>query len=177
MPAARFGIRLQAFLFDWVFIGMLAAILVRLIVPHFFPSAIVESNNWLDDFAEWIAQDGLTKSIPMPQWSEDFAITMAFSQLLVFGIFWLYFTVSDTFFSGYTFGKSICRLRTVSTVTMKKPAFMSSVARGGLKALAMFSPLILLVTIAALKFNKRRQMAHDLLCRTAVVDERYLSPL
>ena len=89
MPAARFGIRLQAFFFDWVFIGMLAAILVRLIIPHFFPSAIVESNNWLDDFAEWIAQDGLTKNIPMPQWSEDFAITMAFSQLLVFGIFWI----------------------------------------------------------------------------------------
>lgn len=177
MPAARIGIRLQAFFFDWVFISMLAAILVRLVIPHFFPGAIVESNKWLDDFADWITQGGFTKNIPMPQWSESFASTVVFAQLFVFHIFWLYFTASDAFFSGYTFGKLICRLRTVNTVTMKEPLLASSIARGGLKALAMFSPLILLATVAVLKFNKRRQMGHDLLCRTAVVDERYLSSI
>ena len=175
MPAAHMGIRIQAFFFDWVFVSMSASILVGILTPHFFPDAFVESNNWLKDFAGWIKQNGLVKGIPMPQWSEDFTIFVTYAQSLIFFIFWFYFAVSEALFSGYTFGKSICRLRTISVVTMKKPSILSAIARGGLKSLALLSPLFLLATMIVLHFNQRRQMGHDVLCRTAVIDERYLS--
>ena len=175
MPAARLGIRLQAFLFDWIFISFFAAILVRMTLSHFYPEAIEEYNRWGADFTDWIAQNGFSKNIPMPSWSDSFERIMNLALFFVFNIFWLYFGICDVFFSGYTFGKRICRLRTVNVINMKKPFFASAVARGGLKAFALLSPLILLATVAALKFNKRRQMGHDLLCRTAVIDERYLS--
>lgn len=100
---------------------------------------------------------------------------MMYAQTLTLLFFWMYFAISEAFFSGYTFGKSICRLRTISVITLQKPFFFASIARAGLKAFAVLSPFILIATLSFLLFNRRRQMGHDLLCNTAVVDERYLS--
>jgi uncharacterized RDD family membrane protein YckC len=180
MPAAHLGIRLQAFILDWVFVSLLASILIwKFAMPQSFPDAFAEMDNWYGEFSEWVLsqmdQKNDTEDTPMPQWSDSLRNAMAYAQLIMFLLFWLYFAIGEAFFSGYTFGKSICRLRTISIITMNKPFLSSSIARAGIKAFALLSPFILFATIIVLKFNKRRQMGHDLLCRTAVVDERYLS--
>ena len=175
MPAAKIGIRLQAFFFDWVFVSIFLSMVIGFVLPRFFPDAFIESRIWFEEFFNWIRQNGFSKGTPMPEWSESFATVMVFTQLLTFFAYWVYFVIGEAFFSGHTFGKSICRLRTVSIVTMKKPSFMSVIARSGLKALALLYPLLLLATVIVLQFNRRRQMGHDLLCRTAVVDEKYIS--
>ena len=59
---------------------------------------------------------------------------------------------------------------------MGAPPIVAGIVRGGLKTIALFFvfPIALLATISTLFFNKRRQMGHDLLSRTAVIDEKYL---
>lgn len=180
MPAARLGIRLQAFVLDCIFITLFSFIVIgQFALPRAFPNALTEMNAWNEEFTEWFS--GLAKksdsseSKPMPQLSQSLEDAMIYVQMLALLFFWLYFTIGEAFFSGYTFGKSICRLRTISVITMQKPFFFSTVVRAGIKSFAVLSPFILFATVIFLKFNKRRQMGHDLLCHTAVVDERYLS--
>jgi uncharacterized RDD family membrane protein YckC len=49
--------------------------------------------------------------------------------------------------------------------------------RGGLKTLTLFLffPFAMFATLAALFFNRRRQMGHDLMSRTAVIDEKFVN--
>lgn len=176
MPTARMGIRLQAFFFDWIFVSLLASIVIwKFAMPQKFPDAYDNLNIWFQDLVHWFGTDGFQKGTPMPQWNEALTDAMTFAQLLTLSAFWLYFTIGDAFFSGCTFGKSICRLRTISIVTMEKPFFLTAIMRGGLKAFALLYPILMVATMIALKFNRQRQMGHDILCKTAVVDERYLS--
>ena len=180
MPAARMGIRFQAFILDWFFVNLFASIVIwKFIMPQTFPEAFVEINEWYRNFSEWFSgkfdQGDSSADTPMPQWNDYIKDAIAYVQLLTFLFFWLYFAIGEAFFSGYTFGKSICRLRTISVVTMQKPFLFSAICRAGIKAFSMLSPFIFLATTIALKFNRRRQMGHDILCHTAVIDERYLS--
>jgi len=48
--------------------------------------------------------------------------------------------------------------------------------RGGLKTLTIFFffPIGMIATLATLLFNKRRQLGHDLMSRSAVIDEKKL---
>ena len=180
MPAARLGIRFQAFILDCVFVFLFSLIMIgQFALPQAFPNAFNEMNQYNEDFNEWFSglagQSDSSENKPMPQLSDSLKDAIMYAQTLLLLFLWLYFAIGEAFFSGYTFGKSICRLRTISVITMEKPFPLSSFARAAIKALAVLSPFILLATIIALLFNKRRQMGHDLLCRTAVVDERYLS--
>jgi len=177
MPTARMSIRLRAFFLDWIFVSVFISMLTSFIASRLFPEAIDTSNQWIRDFIQWLSRDALRKDTPMPRWNEALANFMSFAQLLSFICFSLYFTIAEAFFSGYTFGKSICRIRTINIVTLKKPFLLSTILRSLLKALSLLSPIIMLATLIVLQFNKRRQMGHDILCRTVVVDERYLSSI
>ena len=177
MPAARLGIRLQALILDCIFVILFSFIAIgQFALPQAFPNVYTEVEQWNRDFSEWLDErKNSSENNPIPPLSDSLEDAIIYAQTLVLLFFCLYFAVGEAFFSGYTFGKSICRLRTISVVTMGKPFFFSSIARAAIKAFAILSPFILLATLIALLFNKRRQMGHDLLCRTAVVDERYLS--
>lgn len=175
MPAAHLFIRSQALILDWVFVSVFTTMVIGFAMPYISPDALDESRVWSKDFADWIMQNGFLKGIPMPQLSESLEIIMLFAQLLTFFSFWLYFAIGELFFAGHSFGKAICRLRTISLVTMKKPLLLSAISRSGIKALALLAPLVLLATTIVLGFNKRKQTGHDLLCNTAVIDERYMS--
>ena len=69
------------------------------------------------------------------------------------------------------------RLRTFSAVTLGAPPNPAGIVRGGLKTLTLylFFPVGMIATLATLFFNKRRQMGHDLMSRTAVVDEKFIN--
>lgn len=175
MPAARFSIRLRAFLLDWLFVSIFVAMLSSFVVPQLFPGTDEELRAWFQEVIDWFGQSGFSKGIAFPEQSETLKDRLFYTQLASFLAFWAYFSIAEALFSGYTFGKSICRLRTINIITMSRPFAFSTIARSGIKAIALLYPAVLIATIIAIKFNKRGQMGHDLLCRTAVVDERYLS--
>ena len=54
---------------------------------------------------------------------------------------------------------------------------MASIVRGGLNTMTidLFFPLAMIAALAALFFNKRRQMGHDLMSRTVVIDEKFVN--
>ena len=175
MPAARLGIRLQAFIFDWVFASLLGSLIIwKLLMPQTHPDAFIELNSWVTSIVDWFRNNGLKSNEPMPQWSERLEEAITYAQFFMTLAFWIYFAVGEVFFAGRSFGKSICRLRSISIVTMEKPLFFSAIFRAGMKTLCLLFPVLLVATIIVFRFNRRRQMGHDLLCRTAVVDERYL---
>ena len=175
MPAARLGIRLQAFILDWIFISLLGSLIIwKFLMPQTHPDALMELNNWGKSIVDWFGSNGLKSGDPIPEWSESLEEAMTYVQFFMTLVFWIYFAVGEALFAGRSFGKAICRLRSISIVTMEKPFFFSAVARTGLKTFCLLFPLLMVITIIAFGFNRRRQMGHDLLCRTAVVDERYL---
>ena len=92
-------------------------------------------------------------------------------------IAWVYFAFGEALFAGTTLGKKIFRLKSVSTVTLGPPPFTAGIVRGGMKTILLFwlFPVLLVANFIALFFNKRRQLGHDWMSRTAVVDEKYLN--
>lgn len=178
MPTARLGIRSLAFILDYILINILATFIIwKIAMPQAHPDAFSELNAWVEQTIVWFEENGLSSETPMPKWSERLEEAMSYVSNLIFLTFWLYFAAGEALFGGRSFGKSICRLRSISTVTMEKPPFMSAIVRGGLKTIALISPIALVATIMVLFFNKRRQTGHDLLSRTAVIDEKYINTL
>jgi len=178
MPTARFGIRALAFLMDFVLLTALATFIIwKIAMPQEHPEAFAEFNQWSQDLVTWFSEGGMQAGTEQPQWSDDLSEALIYARDLQLLIFWLYFAIGEAFFAGSSLGKRACRLRSISTVTMSTPPVMAGIVRGGLKALTLFLafPIALLATIGALFFNKRRQMGHDLLSRTAVIDEKYLN--
>lgn len=177
MPAARLGIRTLAFLLDFVLLTAVATIIVwKIAMPHAHPGAFAEFNQWSLEFVNWLNDSETQTGAAPPEWSEELGQALAYARDLQLLIFWLYFAIGEAFCGGRSLGKLACRLRSVSTVTLAPPPIMAGIVRGGLKTIALFFafPVALIATIGALFFNQRRQLGHDLLSRTAVIDEKYL---
>jgi uncharacterized RDD family membrane protein YckC len=178
MPSARLGIRALAFLLDFILLTAVATVIIwKIAMPQAHPGAFTEFNEWSQEFVHWLSESGTQQGAVPPQWSEELTQALAYARDLQLLIFWFYFAIGEAFFGGSSLGKRACRLRSVSTVTLGPPPIMAGIVRGGLKTMALFFafPFALLATIGALFFNQRRQMGHDLLSRTAVIDEKYLN--
>ena len=178
MPTARMGIRSLAFVLDYIMINVVATFIIwKIAMPQTHPDAFSELNTWIQQVVVWFEKEGFRSETSPPEWSERLTAAMRYASNLIFIIFWLYFAAGEAFFAGRSLGKSICRLRSISTVTLERPPFVSAIVRGGLKTIALMWPIALVATIVALFFNKRRQTGHDLLSRTAVIDEKYINTL
>jgi uncharacterized RDD family membrane protein YckC len=111
----------------------------------------------------------------MPEPSKALVRALGVANELQLLTFWLYFAIGEAFFAGSSLGKRICRIRSISTVTLGPPPILAGIIRGGLKTVTLFwlFPIAFAATFIALFFNKRRQLGHDLCARTVVVDEKY----
>ncbi len=175
LPPARLGIRALAFLLDFILISGVATVLIwKVALPQSHPGAFSEFLGWGQQIVDW-ADSGAQTSQPIPQPSRNLAEALDFASDIQLLVFWLYFALGEAFFAG-SVGKCACRLRTVSTITLGPPNLVTGLIRGGMKTAALFflPPLALTATLIALFFNRRRQMGHDLLSRTVVVDEKRL---
>lgn len=188
MPPAQFGLRALAFLLDFALIAAVASILIwKVALPQAHPNFGSEYYEYLDASRTWLQSQGFEtwndamqamlqvdspdKPTPSHYLIEGFTYIL---ELLTF-IFWLYFALGEAIFAG-SVGKRACRLTSVSTITLGKPSFFSGIVRGGIKtaALFFFFPFALMATLAPMWFNRRRQMGHDLVARTVVVDEKHM---
>lgn len=175
MPTARLGIRGLAFCLDLALIlGVCALILKATLLTNFPEAAAV----WAD-YNEAMQNSEYVKSMIFdmkgtnPELFE--IITHALSTTIT--VAWFYFAGGEAFFGGSSLGKRCCRLRSISTITLGEPSIFSGIVRGGIKTIMIFSFGIIgwAGMLIPLFFNKRRQMGHDLLSRTAVIDEKYLN--
>lgn len=174
MPAAGIGIRALAFFLDFILLYGIAGLLVyKFGWPANYPGAYFEFNEWSQTLWSW-AQNTSAQKGPPPEMSESLMAAFGYALNLMFMTFWAYFGASEAFFGGSSLGKRLCCLRTVSTVTLSRPPIFTGIVRGGLKTTVIFIvfPISAPLTLFGLLFNKRHQMLHDMLSRTAVIDER-----
>tara|TARA_B110001469_G_C9647635_1_gene328334 strand:+ start:6470 stop:7090 length:621 start_codon:yes stop_codon:yes gene_type:complete len=174
MPTARFAIRALAFCLDLALILGVSAIILKVTLSESFPEA---ASVWADynvamqnlDYAKRMFFD-MNGSNP-----ELFEI-ISYALSTTITVAWFYFSAGEVFFGGSSLGKRCCRLRSISTITLGEPTIFSGIVRGGLKTIMLFSFGIIgwAAILIPLFFNKRRQMGHDLLSRTAVIDETQL---
>jgi uncharacterized RDD family membrane protein YckC len=175
MPTARLGIRALAFCLDLALILGVSALILKATLLADFPEAVAV---WAD-YNEAMQNGEYVKSMIFdmkgtnPELFE--IITHALSTTIT--VAWFYFAAGEAFFGGSSLGKRCCRLRSISTITLGQPTIFSGIVRGGLKTIMIFSFGIIgwAAMLIPLFFNKRRQMGHDLLSRTAVIDEKYLN--
>jgi uncharacterized RDD family membrane protein YckC len=178
MPTARFSLRALAFLLDLILMTAVASLIIwKIVLPNSHPGAFYELTVWSEELVMWFNNGARDSGSQLPQPSESLAAALAFANEIQLLLFWFYFAVGEAFFAGSSLGKRICRIRSVSLVTLGAPPVMVGIIRGGLKSLTLFLvfPLTVGATFIALFFNKRRQLGHDLLSRTAVVDEKYVN--
>lgn len=175
LPPARIGIRALAFLLDFILVSAVTTIIIwKIILPQTHPGTFHEFILWGEQLTTWFNSNERSE-IELPKPNHNLSIALKDANDLQLIIFWLYFALSEALFA-VTLGKKACRLRTISTITQSPPPFVTGVIRGGLITAVFFTPPIgLVATISALLFNKRRQMGHDLLSRTIVIDEKILS--
>ena len=175
MPPARLGIRSFAFLLDVILVGTLSAFIIwNFVIPGTYPEAPEAYMQFSEEINEWFL-GGRLQSEPIPTPGRKLAETISRAQEVLIACCWIYFALGEAFLAG-SLGKRACRLITVSTVVIAPPPVLTGIIRGGIKTAAIFilPPFSLIVTIAMLFTNKRRQMGHDILSRTAVVDEKQL---
>lgn len=180
MPAAKFPLRALALLLDGILMTAVASVIIwKVALPQSHPGAFGEYMQWSQEAATWFFSwlEDFTLDTPFPQPSKQLARALAVANELQLFIFWLYFAIGEAFFRGSSLGKRICRIRSVSTVTLGPPPVFAGIVRGGLKTVTLFwlFPLAFAATFIALFFNKRRQLGHDLCARTTVVDEKYVN--
>ncbi len=175
MPPARFGIRTLAFCLDLVLIFGVSALILKATLLAEFPDA---ASVWADynvamQHFDYVKSMILDMKGTNPELFE--IVTHALSTTIT--VAWFYFSTGEAFFCGSSVGKRCCRLRSIGTITLGEPTIFSGIVRGGLKTIMIFSFGMIgwAATLIPLCFNTRRQMGHDLLSRTAVIDEKYLN--
>ncbi|MFP4156829.1 MAG: RDD family protein [Opitutales bacterium] len=179
MPPARLWLRGLAFVLDFILVTAVASVIIwKIALPQSHPGAFHELMIWTEEVLEWMGDPSRSEdegTVPKPGEELQAALTVAHElQLLTF---WIYFALGEAFFGGSSLGKRICRLRSMSTVTLGPPPVLSGIVRGGLKTILLFwiFPILFAANFIALFFNRRRQLGHDWFSRTAVVDEKYLN--
>ncbi len=178
MPPASIGIRGLAFFLDFILISAVASIIIwKIALPQSHPAAFTELTEWTQAVGTWWGDRATAVDAPLPEPSKNLAEALIIANELQMLCFWLYFALGEAFFAGSSLGKRICRIRSVSTVTLDKPPIMAGIIRGGLKTLTIyfFFPIGMIATLVTLFFNKRRQMGHDMMSRTAVIDEKLVN--
>jgi uncharacterized RDD family membrane protein YckC len=173
MPSARLGIRSLAFLLDFILCSAIATLLIwKVFLPMSHPGSFLELNEWVDQLLKWMQSAEATRET-MPEPGKDLLAALRYASEIQLLTFWVYFGIGEIFLGG-SLGKRACRLRSISTITLGPLNFFAALLRAGIKTAALFflSPLLFIATLVALFFNPRRQMGHDLLARTAVVDEK-----
>ena len=178
MPPASIGLRGIAFLLDFILISAVASIIIwKIPLPQSHPAAFTELTEWTQELVTCFSYRATLIDTPFPKPSKNLAEALTIANELQMLCFWLYFSFGEAFFAGSSLGKHICRIRSVSTVTLSKPPIMAGIVRGGLKTLTLYFlfPIGMIATLVALFFNKRRQMGHDIMSRTAVIDEKMVN--
>lgn len=178
MPPASIGLRALAFFLDFILISAVASIIIwKIALPQSHPAAFTELTEWTQTVGTWWGDRDTAVDAPLPEPSKNLVEALAIANELQMLCFWLYFALGEAFFAGSSLGKRICRIRSVSTVTLGKPPIMAGIIRGGLKTLTIyfFFPIGMIATLVTLFFNKRRQMGHDMMSRTAVIDEKLVN--
>jgi uncharacterized RDD family membrane protein YckC len=178
MPPASIGLRSLAFFLDFILISAVASIIIwKIALPQSHPAAFTELTEWTQAVGSWWGDRATAVDAPLPEPSKNLAEALIIANELQMLCFWLYFALGEAFFAGSSLGKRICRIRSVSTVTLDKPPIMAGIIRGGLKTLTIyfFFPIGMIATLVTLFFNKRRQMGHDMMSRTAVIDEKLVN--
>jgi len=175
MPPAKFGIRLLAFMMDAVLALGVSLVILKFSLASNYPDAFELLN------AHFEASQDFGYALEMARNPEqmDPALMDVLSYILTVIIMtcWFYFAMIEGLLGGSTLGKRTCRLKTISTINLSTPSLFSNLVRGGLKTAGLFFFGIFgwAALLIPLFLNKRRQMGHDLLSRTAVVDERRMA--
>ncbi len=169
MPPAQLGLRALALLLDTVLLGAASVLILgKIALPMTHPGALY-------DFQQWLQAVSAATGSENPPMGAELLEAMSFAQNLMILLFWAYFGAGEAFFRGSTLGKRACRLRTHSTVTLDAPNRITGIVRGGVKTFVLFYALpLLLLDLVPLLFNRRRQTGHDLVTRTAVIDEKFV---
>ena len=178
MPPASVRLRALAFLLDFILVSAVASVIIwKVVLPQSHPAAFSQLTEWTQEVLTWYGDRAASPDAPFPEPDKNLARALAVANELQMLTFWLYFAIGEAFFAGSSLGKRICRIRSVSTVTLAPPPIMAGIVRGGLKTLTLylFFPFGMIATLAALFFNRRRQMGHDLMSRTAVIDEKFVN--
>ena len=178
MPPASAGLRALAFILDFILISAIGSIVIwKIALPLSHPAAFTELTEWSQAFVVWVQERATSPENPMPEPSRSLAEAITIANEIQMLCFWLYFAFGEAFFQGSSLGKRICRIRSISTVTLGPPPVLAGLVRGGLKTLTLyfFFPFAMIATLLALLFNKRSQMGHDMMSRTVVIDEKHLA--
>lgn len=178
MPAAGVGLRGLAFSLDFLLLlGISMLIVGKIGLPAYHPSAGFEIREWVDTVWSWaeVAQtQAIAERSPPPEMPTAVLDAISYAINVMFILFWVYFGTCEAFFNGTSMGKRLCCIRTVSTVTLGAQPILTGIIRGGIKTTLIFIvfPLTAVIALLGLFFNKRKQMLHDILSRTTVIDER-----
>jgi uncharacterized RDD family membrane protein YckC len=177
MPTAKLSLRALALLLDGILMTAVASVIIwKVVLPESHPGAFGELMQWSQALMSWFESGG-ADTAAMPEPSQALVRALGVANELQLLTFWLYFAIGEAFFAGSSLGKRICRIRSISTVTLGAPPILAGIIRGGLKTVTLFwlFPIAFAATFITLFFNKRRQLGHDLCARTAVVDEKYVN--
>lgn len=175
MPPASIGIRGLAFLLDFILLVIFSLVIIwKFAMPQSHPGALHEVTEWSKAFLDWLTLVKTQSDATPPEVSQSLKAALAYDLNLRFIIMWIYFGAGEAFFGGSSLGKKLCCIRTISTVSLGTQPIMTGIVRGGLKTLTVFViyPFSTPLALLGLLFNKRSQLVHDLVSRTAVIDER-----
>ncbi|MGB0743106.1 MAG: hypothetical protein ACPGSB_01145, partial [Opitutales bacterium] len=126
MQTARFSLRALALVLDFILMTAVASLIIwKIALPQSHPGAFAELMEWSGEVIEWV--ENRQPDTPMPEPGRELVQALSFANEVQLLLFWLYFAVGEAFFAGSSLGKRICRIRSVSTVTLAAPPMLAGI--------------------------------------------------
>ncbi len=165
-PAPNWA-RFLAALADMFTAFLLTAVFISLILVN-LSDEIREFFNWLTMMVQQPDLDPV-KLVELISSDPEKKLPWGIIQFSIFGIFFLYFFISELWFRGSSLGKLMFRLTVVARHTHEQPSLGSSFLRCWLKTLFLLIAPILYLTLLPVFFTKERRCLHDMLSKTQVI--------
>jgi len=168
VPAA-FGIRMVAFVMDYVLIvAATVMISTQILYPFFHPG-------FIEDSRKFIAQQQASGQVSFKEQMQQYVeFQLQHEQVandtgfLAAVVTWIYFAMSELFLGGTTLGKKIFKLSLIDLKTLKRPEGKTILLRNCIKSLSVIVPLLFVVNLVFVFFNRLRLAGHDLVSKTMV---------
>lgn len=174
-PLARIWQRCIAFLMDIILVFNLSmVVLILYILPQKYPGQLGELQNSIMHYISTTQTLQPNEALPVFTLSQSQQSLIRYCQNTTLLFYWLYFMMTDIFFSGSSIGKKVFKLKIIKKKTGFPLSFVDSCLRSSIKSLTfVFAFPLLLINYILVFFTSKRQTGHDWIAGTIVVEDNF----
>ena len=174
---ASFALRMIAFIMDYVLImAAMVMISTQVLYPLFHPGFLEDSKVFIEEQQNAVDISFKEQMSQYLEFQMEHEHATNDTGFLLAVLIWMYFALSELFLGGSTLGKKIFKLSLIDLKTLNRPEGKTILLRNCLKSLSVIMPILFVVNLVFVIFNRSRLAGHDLVSKTMVTYDYAMPP-